>query len=98
MTWEPTRHGGFRRTGIAQQQSAAQMKRRRAVQFPHPVQIRLGERLGLPQCPYVIRWRLELPFGSVRVHHWLGPDDHRALHDHPWWFLTIVLKGSYSET
>jgi hypothetical protein len=36
-----------------------------------------------------------VPFGSVRVHHWLSADDDRAFHDHPWWFLTIVLRGGY---
>jgi hypothetical protein len=50
-----------------------------------------------PECPYVIRWRLELPFGSVRVHHWIGPDDTRAPHDHPWWFITFVVRGSYTD-
>lgn len=55
------------------------------------------EKLGLPQCPYVIRWKLELPFGSVRLHHWLKADDARAYHDHPWWFVTLVLKGSYTD-
>lgn len=49
----------------------------------------------MPGCPYVIRWRIETPIGSVRLHHWLGPDDDRAFHDHPWWFLTFVLRGGY---
>jgi hypothetical protein len=53
------------------------------------------EQLGLPSCPYLIRWRLETPWGSIRLHHWLGPDDDRAPHDHPWWFATFVLKGGY---
>lgn len=56
-----------------------------------------GEPLGLPECPYVIRWIAELPWCSVRVHHWLGPDDSRAFHDHPWWFLTFVVKGCYGD-
>lgn len=68
------------------------------VRLHPPVLIRLGERLGLPECPYVIRWRLELAhLGSVRVHHWLGPDDDRAFHDHPWWFLTFVVRGCYGD-
>jgi hypothetical protein len=33
----------------------------------------------------------------VRIHHWLGPDDDRAFHDHPWWFITLVLRGSYAD-
>lgn len=51
----------------------------------------------MPECPYVIRWRAEAPFGSVRLHHWLGPDDDRAFHDHPWWFVTVVLRGGYAD-
>ena len=56
-----------------------------------------GEPLGWPQCPYVIRWIAETPLASVRVHHWLGPDDDRAFHDHPWWFLTCVVRGGYED-
>jgi hypothetical protein len=29
------------------------------------------------------------------VHHWLASDDPRAFHDHPWWFATLVVRGSY---
>lgn len=54
-----------------------------------------GEPLGLEECPYVIRWIAEAPWISVRVHHWLGPDDDRAFHDHPWSFLTFVVRGGY---
>lgn len=62
---------------------------------PGPVVIKFAERLGLPDCPYVIRWRIETPWGSVRLHKWLGPDDDRAFHDHPWDFITFVLRGGY---
>lgn len=96
-TWEPTKRGGFRRTGIAQGQSTSQMKRRRAVRLPCPVRIHWRERLGLPECPYVVRWRVQFPFGSLRVHHWLASDDLRAVHDHPWWFVTLVLRGGYTD-
>jgi hypothetical protein len=55
-----------------------------------------GERLGRPECPYLVRWALcHDRVGSVRVHHWLHGDDPRAHHDHAWWFLTVVLRGSY---
>lgn len=70
----------------------------RSVPRKHPrVRVALREALGLPECPYVIRWRLEVPFGSLRVHHWLAPDDDRAFHDHPWWFATIVIRGGYTD-
>jgi hypothetical protein len=61
------------------------------------VNVRWAEHLGLPTCPYVIRWMIETPLGSLRVHHWLGPDDDRAFHDHPWWFLTFVVWGGYAD-
>lgn len=56
-----------------------------------------GEPLGLEECPYVIRWIAETPWVSVRVHHWIGKDDPRAFHDHPWWFLTFCFRGGYSD-
>lgn len=96
---------GFR-TGVAQEegtrtlpsgQSSAQIRRGSVVRVHPPVLIRLREKLGLPECPYVIRWRIEIPFGSLRVHHWLAGDDLRAFHDHPWWFLTLVVRGGYSD-
>lgn len=106
-TWEPTRHGGFRRTGVAQEGSAgdggagestAVTQRRSVVRVHPPVLIlKWRERLGLDECPYLIRWRFETPIGSLRVHHWLGPDDDRAFHDHPWPFITLVLKGGYED-
>lgn len=71
------------------------MKRRSESRKLPPVQLAWRERLGLPECPYMIRWRLETPLGSLRLHHWLGPDDDRAFHDHPWWFITAVLRGGY---
>jgi hypothetical protein len=97
MTWEETKRGGFRRIGVAQRQSAAQMKQRTDSRKVPPVQIRFREKLGLPECPYVVRWRFETPLGSIRLHHWLGPDDDRAFHDHPWWFLTFVFWGGYTD-
>lgn len=97
MNWEPTRHGGFRRTRVAQQESTVPTRRRSEGRILPRVLIRWNERLGLPECPYLIRWRIETPFGSIRLHHWLGPDDDRAFHDHPWWFWTIVLSGGYTD-
>jgi hypothetical protein len=95
--WERTSRGGVRRTRVAQRQSAGQITRRPVTRNHPRVLIRLREELGLPECPYVIRWRLQLPWGSVRLHHWLGPDDGRAFHDHPWWFVTLVLRGGYTD-
>lgn len=96
--WEPVpRYGGVRRTGVAQEQSAADTRQEMGPRKSPPVLIKWGERLGLPDCPYLIRWRIETRWGSVRVHHWLAADDSRAFHDHPWWFVTVVLAGRYTD-
>lgn len=49
----------------------------------------------------MLRWFLfrskndRLP--RLYLHKFLRPDDDRAPHDHPWWFVSILLKGSYIE-
>lgn len=55
--------------------------------------------LGRPECPYMYRWALSLgPKGpSLRLHHWIRSDDKRFKHDHPADFITLVLKGSYTD-
>lgn len=60
-----------------------------------PVKIRWKEDLGRPECPYLRRWVIEVFGYAVRLHHWNRSDDKRALHDHPYPFVTVVLKGSY---
>lgn len=59
------------------------------IQFRH-------ERLGLPECPYLIRWTLVLFGFSIRLHHWLRSDDDRFYHDHACDFVSIVLWGRYT--
>lgn len=34
---------------------------------------------------------------SIRLHHILRSDDDRHLHDHPWSYATIILRGGYTE-
>lgn len=51
--------------------------------------------------PYLIRWNLfgigeDSKWFSVKIHNILVSDD-ECLHDHPWWFVSIILKGSYKE-
>ncbi|AEK09993.1 cysteine dioxygenase [Mycobacterium phage Rey] len=48
---------------------------------------------------YLNRWHV-IPrnrFLNVYLHQFLGSDDDRALHDHPWWFASLILKGGYWE-
>lgn len=53
--------------------------------------------LGLPECPYAYRWLVDPRMFSVRLHHWIGNDDLRAPHDHPWSFITVIIAGSYTD-
>jgi hypothetical protein len=50
---------------------------------------RFGERGEGESGPY--------PLIGARVHHILRSDNDRHFHDHPWPFLTIILRGGYFE-
>ena len=55
--------------------------------------------IGGPARPYMLRWFV-IPrnrFFNIYLHHFLRSDDDRALHDHPWWNLSILLRGEYLE-
>lgn len=53
--------------------------------------------IGRPECPYMRRIVIPLPFGmSFRIHRFLRSDNDKALHDHPWWFVTFPLH-TYDE-
>jgi len=58
-------------------------------------EVRLAEDHLCETGVYLRRWRIETPWFSVRLHHWLHSDDNRSPHDHPWNFITFVLRGSY---
>lgn len=49
---------------------------------------------------YMLRWYLipRNPWFNLYLHKFLRDDDDRALHDHPFNFISIMLKGSYIET
>lgn len=49
------------------------------------------------ECHYLNRWVLDFYFFSIRLHHWIGSDDNRYPHNHPWWFISCVLKGRLIE-
>ena len=34
---------------------------------------------------------------NIYLHQFLHSDEDRALHDHPWWNLSILLEGEYTE-
>jgi len=60
-------------------------------------QIRWNEAMGLPDNPYMHRYVINLKWFSIRLHIWHGSDDTRFMHNHGWDFLTIVLKGGYTD-
>jgi hypothetical protein len=45
---------------------------------------------------WVFKKRPYLPFAS-RIHHILRSDSDAHLHDHPWYYFTIILRGGYWE-
>lgn len=52
-----------------------------------------------PQGAYLRRWYL-IPrnrFLCIYLHHFLRDDDDRALHDHPWAWASLLLRGRYIE-
>lgn len=56
--------------------------------------------IGGDARPYMLRWWL-LPrnrWVNVYLHHFLRDDDDRALHDHPWHSLSVLLSGRLIET
>jgi hypothetical protein len=61
-----------------------------------PFQIRWAEKLGEPENPYLVRWTFLFFNYSIRIHHWIRSDDTRYSHDHACDFLSIILKGHYS--
>jgi hypothetical protein len=55
--------------------------------------------IGDPSNPYLLRWWV-IPRNrvfNIYLHKILRSDDDRALHDHPWWNMSIILKGGYVE-
>ena len=56
--------------------------------------------IGGKEDPYIKRWwlipRNKLPF-NIYLHNQLKDDPGEELHDHPWWFISIILKGGYIE-
>lgn len=60
------------------------------------------EKFEVPQYDgdgnYLTRWRvIQTPWFAFYVHKFTGPDPRPTLHDHPWNFLSVVLKGGYTE-
>ena len=55
--------------------------------------------VGGQDNPYLKRWWIlpRNPLFNIYLHQFLRSDDDRALHDHPWAWCSILLRGGYTE-
>lgn len=55
--------------------------------------------VGPGSDPYLCRWWIipRNPVFNIYLHVFLKSDDDRALHDHPWFWASLMLSGSYVE-
>lgn len=45
------------------------------------------------------RYKLwEFKLFKIRLHQMFNADPELMLHDHPWWYISIILSGGYGET
>jgi hypothetical protein len=57
-----------------------------------------GLDIGADNDPYLDRLRIiQTPWFGIYLHHIHRPDREGDPHDHPWWFASLVLAGSYEE-
>lgn len=55
-------------------------------------------RIGPPDDEYLVRLRVvSTPWLGVYLHRIIRPDAERHVHDHPWPFASLVLRGGYTE-
>lgn len=55
-----------------------------------------GDYVGWRGCNFVRRWTIVAPSGrGLRIHHFLPATEEFTAHDHPWAFLTVVVRGGY---
>ncbi|MCW5678430.1 MAG: hypothetical protein KIT65_10850 [Xanthobacteraceae bacterium] len=74
--------------------------------FIHRVLLQLANKTMMRRAPdfiigdhYLHRWWI-IPrnrFFNIYLHHFLKSDEDRALHDHPWWNISLLLDGEYTE-
>lgn len=69
----------------------------RSIREQNRFQGKWAQLIGPDDCPLMRRWVLVTPLGSIRLHHFLRSDADRHPHDHPWWFVTLVLAGEYDD-
>lgn len=51
-----------------------------------------------PERNYLTRWRIiQTPVFALYLHRMDGPDARKTLHDHPWPFVSVIIRGGYIE-
>lgn len=65
---------------------------RRAMRTPYEHIGNYMQRFWL--IPYGTKWAFD---GAARIHCILRSDDDRAFHDHPWPYISLILRGEYVE-
>ena len=40
---------------------------------------------------------ISTPYGAIYLHKMMTPDQHPVLHDHPWAFISFIVRGGYRE-
>jgi hypothetical protein len=66
-----------------------------ASRFPRRV---IGSEQGLQKAPLLFRYFLiRSKYFGVYLHRLCRSDEDRALHDHPWTFISIILTAGYIE-
>lgn len=55
--------------------------------------------IGPPDDDYLRRWFIipRNPIFNIYLHQFIRSDDDRALHDHPWWNMSLLLDNEYVE-
>lgn len=55
--------------------------------------------IGDPACPILKRVTFRIPVigYKLRLHKFYPDTSDRDTHDHPWWFITVVLRGGYKD-
>lgn len=46
---------------------------------------------------YLDRWGFETRFGGIYLHKMTAPDPGLDVHNHPWRFASLILRGGYGE-
>jgi hypothetical protein len=55
--------------------------------------------IGKVEAPYLQRWYV-IPrnkFLNIYLHQMLRDDQDMVLHDHPWWNISLIIRGGYYE-